>query len=186
MNFHQFIGPFRLDVECFATRMEFSTTIHISAEQERVIRERELKDPLTQFIKDKCSSKSFPGFLVEPLRTSFTEKARSQVSGIKIVIRLNFPSDRDQPKTMRYELSRRILLELFKAIRHEIRDRTGLPFVNRSTSPGRSLGKSGESIASLKKERDRAKRERNFVSESRIFASRTRDGQFHFNHIQRK
>lgn len=176
MNFHQFIGPFRLDVECFATRMEFSTTIHISAEQERVIRERELKDPLTQFIKDKCSSKSFPGFLVEPLRTSFTEKARSQVSGVKIVIRLNFPSDRDQPKTMRYELSRRILLELFKAIRHEIRDRTGVPFVNHSTSPRRSLGKGSESIASLKKERNRAQRELDNLKRLIEFGNSRRSG----------
>lgn len=176
MNFHQFIGPFRLDVECFATRIEFSTTIHISGEQERVIRESGLKDPLTQFIKDKCSSKSFPGFLVEPLRASFTEKARSQVSGVKIVIRLNFPSDSDQPKTMRYELARRILLELFKAIRHEIRDRTGLPFVNRSTASRRRLGKGGESIKSLEKERDRAKRELDKLKRLIEFGKNRRSG----------
>jgi len=152
-------GPCTIFLELFSTRVEFSTKIHFSAEQARFIREEGLQHTLTDFIERLCARKSFGAFKVEPLRISFTERERSQVSGVVILIRLNFPSNPNEASEMRYELARRVLVDLFKDIRYEVSTRTGLPFVNHSTASRRSLGKSGESIASLKKERDRAQRE---------------------------
>lgn len=152
-------GPCTIFLELFSTRVEFSTKIHLSAEQARFIREKGLEHTLTDFIELLCARKSFGTFKVEPLRTSFTERERSQVSGVVLLIRLNFPSNRDAASEMRYELARRVLVDLFKDIRYEVSTRTGLPFANRFTSSRQRLGKGGESIASLKKERDRAQRE---------------------------
>lgn len=152
-------GPCTIFLELFSTRVEFSTKIHFSAEQARFIREKGLEHTLTDFIERLCARKSFGTFRVEPLRISFTELERSQVSGVVILIRLNFPSNPDEASEMRYELARRVLVDLFKDIRYEVSTRTGLPFANRSTSPRRSLGKSGKSITSLEKERDRAQRD---------------------------
>jgi hypothetical protein len=154
---YKFLGRCRLEVELLANRVEFSTTIHISAEQAKVIRERNLFDYLDEFVKTYAFRKSPVNYKVEAVRITFTEEARLKVSGVKLVIRLFFP--KGESFTMHYAGAERTLAQAFKDIRHEISTRTGVPFVNHSTSPGRSLGKSGESIASLKKERNRAQRE---------------------------
>ena len=146
-----------MEVELLANRVEFSTTIHISAEQAKVIRERNLFDYLDEFVKTYAFRKSSVNYKVEAVRITFTEEARLKVSGVKLVIRLFFP--KGESFTMHYAGAERTLAQAFKDIRHEISARTGVPFVNHSTSPGRTLGKGGESITSIKKARDRAQRE---------------------------
>ena len=146
-----------MEVELLANRVEFSTTIHISAEQAKVIRERNLFDYLDEFVKTYAFRKSSVNYKVEPVRITFTEEARLKVSGVRLVIRLFFP--KGESFTMYYAGAERTLAQAFKDIRHEISARTGVPFVNHSTASRRSLGKSGKSIASLEKERNRAQRE---------------------------
>lgn len=157
---HVFHGRCRIDVELLARSIEFSTTIYLSAEQASKIRENNLKDDLERFIETYCQRKSFKDFQVRPVRIIFSEKERSLVSGIYLLIRLNFPTQFNyETPGMHYDRSYRTLVEAFKDIRHEIFSRTGIPFINNSTSPRQRLGKGGESITSLKKERDRAQRE---------------------------
>lgn len=163
-----------MEVELLANRVEFSTTIHISAEQAKVIREQNLFDYLDEFVKSYVVRKSSVNYKVEALRIEFTEEARLKVSGVKLVIRLFFP--RGDHFTMYYAGAERTLAQAFKDIRHEISARTGVPFVNRSTASRRRLGKGGESIKSLEKERDRAKRELDNLKRLIEFGKNRRSG----------
>lgn len=156
MKFARFVGRCPIQIELLGSRIEISTLIKLSAEQSQSIKENKLGDSLTEFVRSYCVRLSYTEFAVDPVRIEFTEYTRSKVSGIKLVVRLHF---NNYERGMPYQGVVNNLERAFKAIRDEISTRTSLPFVNHSTSSRKRLGKGGESIASLKKERDRAKRD---------------------------
>lgn len=161
MKTTQFRGRTRIDIELLPEAMQFSTEIKLSLEQVTVIREKNLAESLELFIITLCSRHSYGKMILDPIRILFTEGTRLNVNGIKILIRLSFATANDSQIEVGVPYARFIKALTFinNAVRDEIHARTGIPFVNRSTSSRRRVGKSGESIASLKKERDRAKRE---------------------------
>lgn len=156
MKFARFVGRCPIEIELLSSRVEISTLIKLSAEQAHSIKENKLADSLTKFVNSYCKRLSYPEFAVEPIRIDFTEYTRLKVSGIKLVVRLHFSN---YENGMPYEASVKNLARAFKAIRDEISTSTNVPSLNHSTSSRKRLGKGGESIASLKKERDRAKRD---------------------------
>jgi len=156
MKFARFVGRCPIQVELLGSRIEISTLIKLSAEQSQSIKEKKLADSLTEFVRSYCVRLSYREFGVDPVRIDFTEYTRLKVSGIKLVVRLHFSN---YERGMPYEASVKNLASAFKAIRDEIHTSTNVPSINNSTSSRKRLGKGGESIASLKKERDCAKRD---------------------------